>query len=543
MSGAISSPAHDAESSSPEPGNESDELEVAPLGAANEPWVSFTVQDYFGVALSGGGIRSATFNLGLLQALAEKDVLRHVDYLSTVSGGGYIGAFWTAWRQHHPHGVFPGTSKEDIDQSATNHQDPRESARIRHLRQFSRFLMPRVGIAHSETWAGVVAILGGIIPSLTTALALLAVMLYLWFGASAALFAGSDYRSNWLAPLAFGAITLTLHGYMEWRWRVTNTGGEEKEGVGYGVLCCFTVIASALALAGLRWQWPTDGGQFEQLVKAWAPSAQIKWWDLPAKARCWHQQMTIFGAPAAWTASAIVLLVLRTFTVRWPGYAKCVRWSSVFDRTIARLLAPAVVSSGLGIAWVIAARVREFDGQVTLASSGVGLAALFVWFRNWLAKPVVRTQGSELVTKLLPWLRPLLPQILANAAFVCFLLLVAILIQTYGLSDNGKVTGIVASAGTLLITLCFLDPARVGMHDFYRSRIARCFLGAARPLTRAPRPVQLATTEQSNDDMTFASIARPVPIHLVCCAANNLSGDPLGSLYRGARSAVVSPVG
>ncbi|HEX5065704.1 MAG TPA: GMC oxidoreductase [Myxococcota bacterium] len=46
-----------------------------------------------GLALSGGGIRSATFALGVLQALAEKDRLREIDYLSTVSGGGFIGSF------------------------------------------------------------------------------------------------------------------------------------------------------------------------------------------------------------------------------------------------------------------------------------------------------------------------------------------------------------------------------------------------------------------------------------------------------------------
>ena len=46
-----------------------------------------------GLALSGGGIRSATCSLGVLQALAEADILRCVDYISTVSGGGYIGAF------------------------------------------------------------------------------------------------------------------------------------------------------------------------------------------------------------------------------------------------------------------------------------------------------------------------------------------------------------------------------------------------------------------------------------------------------------------
>src|SRR5262245_40298646 len=45
-----------------------------------------------GIALSGGGIRSATFSLGVLQALARHDVLQFIDYISTVSGGGYIGS-------------------------------------------------------------------------------------------------------------------------------------------------------------------------------------------------------------------------------------------------------------------------------------------------------------------------------------------------------------------------------------------------------------------------------------------------------------------
>ncbi|MDG3003922.1 GMC oxidoreductase [Paludisphaera mucosa] len=49
--------------------------------------------DVTGLALSGGGVRSATFNLGVLQALARAKRLRRVDFLSTVSGGGYIGSF------------------------------------------------------------------------------------------------------------------------------------------------------------------------------------------------------------------------------------------------------------------------------------------------------------------------------------------------------------------------------------------------------------------------------------------------------------------
>src|SRR5438067_1546119 len=50
-----------------------------------------------GLALSGGGIRSASFNLGLLQAFYRSGLLRYVDYLSTVSGGSYTGA----WLSRH----------------------------------------------------------------------------------------------------------------------------------------------------------------------------------------------------------------------------------------------------------------------------------------------------------------------------------------------------------------------------------------------------------------------------------------------------------
>src|SRR5947208_3511798 len=51
--------------------------------------------DLTGLTCSGGGIRSASFCLGVLQGLQSKNVIEHLDYLSTVSGGGYVGTTMT----------------------------------------------------------------------------------------------------------------------------------------------------------------------------------------------------------------------------------------------------------------------------------------------------------------------------------------------------------------------------------------------------------------------------------------------------------------
>jgi hypothetical protein len=67
-----------------------------------------------GVALSGGGIRSATFCLGLFQSLARHRLIRRADYLSTVSGGGYFGSFLGAALSRS------GSTIESVEQELSN---------------------------------------------------------------------------------------------------------------------------------------------------------------------------------------------------------------------------------------------------------------------------------------------------------------------------------------------------------------------------------------------------------------------------------------
>jgi hypothetical protein len=102
------------------------------------------------LCLSGGGIRSASFALGVLQALSAKKLLTHFHYLSTVSGGGYIGGWLQRWI--HTRGGRADTVMDELG----GKDEPLE---VRHLRQNSNFITPRVGFGSNDTWTAV-AILG-----------------------------------------------------------------------------------------------------------------------------------------------------------------------------------------------------------------------------------------------------------------------------------------------------------------------------------------------------------------------------------------------
>ncbi len=101
--------------------------------------------DRVGLALSGGGIRSATFCLGVLQALARGRYLQQVDYLSTVSGGGYVGAWLSAFI--HRRGL------RHVANALAG--DSRDAPEIGHLRRYSNYLTPKLGLTSADSWTAV----------------------------------------------------------------------------------------------------------------------------------------------------------------------------------------------------------------------------------------------------------------------------------------------------------------------------------------------------------------------------------------------------
>jgi hypothetical protein len=119
------------------------------------------VNDDVTLALSGGGIRSATFGLGVLQALAKSEVLGKVTTISTVSGGGFIGVFFCKLRKAlGPKGAITLLSASDSSTRQFTCKGQPYFHPIAWLRENGRYLAPA---GSGDTWLGIVYYLRGLI--------------------------------------------------------------------------------------------------------------------------------------------------------------------------------------------------------------------------------------------------------------------------------------------------------------------------------------------------------------------------------------------
>ena len=102
-----------------------------------------------GVCFSGGGIRSATFNLGVIQGLAQMGMLPCIHYLSSVSGGGYVHEFLAGWILRN--GSQKSVIRELIPQSEPGCL-PRAPEPIQWLKRYASYLTPARGLFSADTW-------------------------------------------------------------------------------------------------------------------------------------------------------------------------------------------------------------------------------------------------------------------------------------------------------------------------------------------------------------------------------------------------------
>ncbi|MCU1245309.1 MAG: conserved rane protein of unknown function, partial [Acidobacteria bacterium] len=187
------------------------------------------------LCISGGGIRSATFALGVIQGLASAGILKKFDYLSTVSGGGFIGSWLSSWIRRHPAGVAGVESDlQRTDAGVAAHQphstnmvmpttfrqpsarkvDP-EPGPVHHLRDYSNYLSPKLGILSGDSWTMASLYIRNLLLNLLVIIPILALAM-----AVPRLFSWTLTESRLVDPLvwpwAFAGLTTFGFAYVGW---------------------------------------------------------------------------------------------------------------------------------------------------------------------------------------------------------------------------------------------------------------------------------------------------------------------------------------
>ena len=184
-----------------------------------------------GLALSGGGIRSATFCLGVVQVLAERGLFKDIDFLSTVSGGGYTGCFITT-RLGALEGQQPATAEgrrkeAEARQEAIAGPDGPDPAAIRYLRQRAKYL---AALNLKQAWLMATGTLAGML-------------------------------LNWSAPLFLITLAAAL---------VSLAGGMDAVTGGWKFLFVTLVVISLVALFYYGWQLPKGRKPAAVAEEPWA---------------------------------------------------------------------------------------------------------------------------------------------------------------------------------------------------------------------------------------------------------------------------------
>ena len=255
-----------------------------------------------GIALSGGGIRSASFCLGILQALSYAGWLKKLDYLSTVSGGGYIGGSLTwllhkQWkgpdseaipygldRKNFPYGSYPMVGMGEMDEKKQSASwNVYKGRMLRYLRQHARYLTPGDGINFMSLAAVMLRnmlfslfVYGGVLVALFAfAWPILfepanTVPAFKWISGHLSWFPSEINRALGIAIVLVGVLLLAVVVYMVRAWlpRKTSTGYrlryfyERWMGRVLTVLLIFTVIGFVPGVC----QWIDQAGHGKPAV-------------------------------------------------------------------------------------------------------------------------------------------------------------------------------------------------------------------------------------------------------------------------------------
>jgi len=190
-----------------------DELGLEGLSYYNDPGQQETKSAYDvgddvphlglkGIALSGGGIRSAAFCIGVTQAMDAvlvgdeddrenaKSLYQHMDYVSSVSGGGYAGAALLNAQKMERNGQGKVSAAKFAFPSRLERN---ESSMLRHIRDHSNYLFPEGGFAEKRRLLA--SYLRGVAANIPVVVIILALMLMITTLANDSL---KDLNDPWL---------------------------------------------------------------------------------------------------------------------------------------------------------------------------------------------------------------------------------------------------------------------------------------------------------------------------------------------------------
>lgn len=497
--------------------------EFAPPLTDEGQWSS----DVTGLAISGGGIRSATLALGVLQSLARSRLLRRVDFMSTVSGGGYIGSFlgrcYDRRRTDSSYGVNSLQSAPPADIVERTLTDPGSPA-LAWLRSHGNYISPS-GSGDGRLNFAI------FIRNLLSVHLVIGLALFTLFGiANAIRYGGLDQVSGasklidlgqmpigsliqsllepWFSPWFMLAELLLLFlvlprivGY----WIVSQDQHETFKAV---PLVMLFSVAGALLWLGVK-----DGLQFEYVLIGLALLSSLLQVEL-----AWSRgrRSELAGGSGG----------VETQRLRTRNYL-------TYDLGLALALAgfalafTCIDTLGHGLQeWKLRG---NFTYSQAFASLGATIMVIVPAIR-WLAG-FFRDQGAAGPPSTLKRIlnRGMIAGLLAVVLFT--LPLVVYSFASHALFQGGVTfwAGVSVTAATLGLTILFAFPSalsfvnRSSLSQAYSARLARAYLGASNPVRHRPDGINV-TEVIAGDDVASIRDYRPHeasgPLHLINVAIN-----------------------
>jgi len=492
-----------------------------------------------GLALSGGGIRSATFALGLMRGLAQNrasdtdapqadltrdGLLGRLDYLSTVSGGGYVGAMYG--RLIATYGL----------QRAQQLMAASQSPVLGWLRRNGRYLMPGGSrdsgtaiVTYLRAWLAIHAEF----MFASIALGLLVILPHLWQHSAQVLNANAWetwYTAWWALSLALW--TALAPGLIAGYWAARDGADPSRQSARLNWRdTSFVLIIAVGAFALLRSLY--INGVLDPVHNS------LTW---PGAG------MLALGSIVLGQVGTMVWLTLD----RTPHALKVAQVRNVLTHNLRWVMLVALALAGIGaldrLSWWILA---EFQTGNQWLWRGVGVGSVVVVALRALVQPLQKI-ASESASRSREWL----PQLLEVGSMFGMLILVLawlVLLQWFVFAPDtfdamrsvpawmrASLLAGVWLAWTVLSAGNVQMANTSSLHSFYRDRLARAYLAVGnrkRDLADA-NGVRSDVTQVVDGDDTSLHQYRPEsrggPIHLVNTCLNQTRDDKSG-LYNADR--------